>query len=136
MTAEYLGSSVVVFALSPTARKRRRRCGKVKKISEALVQNLGVGVYTTTLQGAFLQANPAFLRMTGYESVEEVLATPAHQFYADPDYRARFVAELLEHGRVSGFETTGREKDGDPLVGFRNFCLLRPRVKILEGIKP
>ena len=43
-------------------------------------QNLGVGVYTTTLQGAFLQANPAFLRMTGYESVEEVLATPAHQF--------------------------------------------------------
>lgn len=36
-----------------------------------LAENANVGIFTTSLDGAFLQANPAVARMAGYENVEE-----------------------------------------------------------------
>ncbi len=107
----------------------RKKAEKALRESEekfrSLVENLGVGVCTTTLEGSFIQANPAFVKMAGYDSVEEVLATPAEQFYADPNHRSRFIAELLEHGRVSAFETFGRRKDGAVCLASVNSTLLK-----------
>ena len=56
-----------------------------------------VGFYRTTLDGQVLDCNPAFVRIMGYASREELLACDALEFYFSPSERQDF----LEQCRVS-----------------------------------
>ena len=79
-----------------------------------LAENANVGIFTTSLDGAFLQANPAVARMAGYESVEEFLAIRAEELYSNVVDRPRFMNDLLEKGSVKNYEILAQKKDGTP----------------------
>ncbi|MFP4129226.1 MAG: PAS domain S-box protein [Halorhodospira sp.] len=50
--------------------------------------------------GAFLDANPAFVRMLGLSSAAELLGHEPAAFYRYPEQRAALSQALLEHGQV------------------------------------
>ena len=52
----------------------------------ALIQNVPVGLYRNTPgpKGRFIMANPALLRMLGYDSLDEYLQTPVADHYWNP----------------------------------------------------
>ena len=79
-----------------------------------LVSNVQEGVFISTPQGRFLDFNEALLRMTGYESREELLAVdiPA-AFYAHSSDRGRLQKLLEQHGAVADFEFEMQRKDGE-----------------------
>ncbi|PKL73034.1 MAG: PAS domain-containing sensor histidine kinase, partial [Methanobacteriales archaeon HGW-Methanobacteriales-2] len=62
----------------------------------SLVENLNVGVYRNTvdLGGYFIQVNPAFARMFGYESTSEIMETKVIDFFLDPSERITFLEDL------------------------------------------
>ncbi len=73
------------------------------------------GIFQASPDGRFMTANPSLARMLGYESPEDLMASVTdidRQLYADPQRRAEFVRLLREEGRVSGFESSVRRKDG------------------------
>jgi PAS domain S-box-containing protein len=74
------------------------------------------GALVTTPDGQVLACNPAFARMIGVSSVEEVLATNVGALYQDPAAREVFVAELRDRRRVDEREMAWRRADGTPLV--------------------
>ena len=82
-----------------------------------LVTNLPVGIYRNTggPHGRFLQANPAMVKMFGYDSMEEFMETNVASLYQDPEDRKRFVAEVSQHGFVLNRELALRKKDGTPI---------------------
>ncbi|MCK7492841.1 MAG: PAS domain-containing protein [Comamonadaceae bacterium] len=50
-----------------------------------LFQNVTAGVFQTTADGKFMAANPALVRMLGYDSEDELLAVDvARDVYAGP----------------------------------------------------
>jgi len=79
-----------------------------------LVSSVQEGVFISTPQGRFLDFNDALLRMSGYESREELLAIDIPtSFYANTSDRERFKRLLQQHGSVADFEFEMRRKDGE-----------------------
>jgi PAS domain S-box-containing protein len=79
-----------------------------------LVSSVQEGVFISTPQGRFLDFNDALLRMTGYDTREELLAVDIpNAFYANPLDRERLKKLLLQHGSVADFEFDMRRKDGE-----------------------
>jgi two-component system, cell cycle sensor histidine kinase and response regulator CckA len=79
----------------------------------SLVQTAVYGIYRTSLEGRFLDVNPALIGMLGYDSALEVLALdPQKDVFAEPREYARLVDEFRSTGRMDGFEARWRRKDG------------------------
>src|SRR5438067_2411442 len=79
-----------------------------------LVSNVQEGVFISTPQGRFLDFNDALLRMSGYETREELLAIDIPSgFYKNAADRERLQRLLQEHGAVADFEFEMRRKDGE-----------------------
>lgn len=88
------------------------------KISEELyrtsLSRLREGFVRTTPDGRIIMANPAFAKMLGYSSTEELLASVENvrQLYADPSDRDKLLGILKEKGYVEDFICKGKRKDG------------------------
>ncbi len=79
----------------------------------SLVQTAVYGIYRSSLEGRFLDVNPALIGMLGYNSALEVLALdPEKDVFADPAEHARLVNEFRRTGRMDGFEVRWKRKDG------------------------
>jgi two-component system NtrC family sensor kinase len=79
-----------------------------------LVSSVQEGVFISTPQGRFLDFNIAMMRMTGYDTRDELLgADIPGTMYANPADRDRLKKLLVEHGSVADFEFEMRRKDGE-----------------------
>jgi PAS domain S-box-containing protein len=74
-----------------------------------------LGIFHSTLDGGFIDVNPALARMMGYDSPEQVLSSItsiAEQVYADPPKRDAVVRQALEAGGTITAENRYLRKDG------------------------
>jgi PAS domain S-box-containing protein len=111
-----LASALLIFLLlNHELRARMGMQEGLRKSEERyrlICDNANVGIFTTSLEGAFLQANPFVVKMTGYDTLEELLAIRAEQLYSGAADRKRLINELLQRGAVTGFEIPARKRDG------------------------
>ena len=96
----------------------RKRVEEALRLNEEQYRNIFdnsiEGIFQTTLSGQLQIVNPAFARLFGYESPEEMIAhvTDAKkQLYAKPEDRSRFVALLQKQGLLHNFEVRFKRKD-------------------------
>jgi len=83
----------------------------------SLVQTAVYGIYRSSLEGHFLDVNPALIGMLGYNSALEVLALdPQKDVFVDPGEYARLVDEFRRTGRMDGFEVRWKRKDGGTIT--------------------
>jgi PAS domain S-box-containing protein len=80
-----------------------------------LFESLREGIFFTTPEGKLLDANPALLRMLGYEDKEELKKLNFRELYADPSQRDTLVRQVVEHGAVQDADVVYRRKDGTQL---------------------
>jgi PAS domain S-box-containing protein len=96
--------------------QRKRREEKLKASEEdyrRLFEHVGVGVYISSKEGKFLNANQALLDMLGYESKEEFLKIDiAKDLYLEPEDRQKFQEMIERDGRVIDYEVDFKRKDG------------------------
>jgi PAS domain S-box-containing protein len=78
----------------------------------ALVGNLREGVYVSNLAGKILDANPAFLRMFGIASLEELGRYTVYDLLVDPAQRASELELIARDGAVREFEIQIRRPHG------------------------
>jgi two-component system, cell cycle sensor histidine kinase and response regulator CckA len=83
----------------------------------SLVQTAVYGIYRSSLEGRFLDVNPALIGMLGYVSALEILALdPQKDVFADPAEYTRLTDEFRRTGRVDGFEVRWKRKDGSAIT--------------------
>ena len=97
----------------------RREAEEALKRAEAkyrsIFENAVEGIFQTTPQGLYLDANSSLARIYGFDSAEELCSAfsdIAGQLYTDLNRRAEFVAQMEETDEVSNFESQIRRKDG------------------------
>jgi len=91
-----------------------------------LFQNVTAGVFQTTCDGKFMAANPALVRMLGYDSEDELLDVDiARDVYMDPDHRENWVRAMTEGGEVRNAELVLKRKDGSKIVVLENSRAVR-----------
>ncbi|MGB5985481.1 MAG: diguanylate cyclase [Desulfobacterales bacterium] len=79
-----------------------------------IYRNAVQGMFQSTLSGQVLEANPAYARILGYESVDEILsiANIGRAIYHDPADRDGMISALKEKGVLTNFEMRLKRKDG------------------------
>src|SRR5581483_3909558 len=83
----------------------------------SLVQSSVYGIYRSSLEGRFLDVNPALITMLGYGSAEEVLLLdPEKDVFANPDEHVHLIQEFRRTGRLDGLEVKWRRQDGNTIT--------------------
>ncbi len=109
---------------------------KNEYVFKSLFENAAIGIYRTTTNGKLLIANDALVRMLGYSSLSEIPEYPMKDIYKNINDRARFIKKALKDGKVIGFETEFRKKDGTIFSVRMNTSLIKSKGKkkiYLEG---
>jgi diguanylate cyclase (GGDEF)-like protein/PAS domain S-box-containing protein len=101
------------FLLDITGRKTTEQALEASESRHRqLVDNLPVGIYRTTPEGALLEANRALARILGFPDREALLRADVQTFYVDPSEREQWMAKISAEGTVSDFELQLRRTDG------------------------
>lgn len=82
----------------------------------SLFDNAIEGIFRTTPEGQYLDANPALARIYGFDSTEELASSLRDiraQLYVDPERRSEFMRIVKARGSISGFESQVYRKNGD-----------------------
>jgi len=83
----------------------------------SLVQSAVYGIYSSSLDGRFLDVNPALVNMLGYSSPEEVLALdPKCDVFLDSAQQARLMQEFRRGARLDNAEVRWKRKDGSAVT--------------------
>jgi diguanylate cyclase (GGDEF)-like protein/PAS domain S-box-containing protein len=81
----------------------------------SLFENAIEGVFRTTPEGHYLDANPALARIYGFDSPQALihdLRDIRNQLYVDPTRREEFASVIRIRGSVAGFESQIFRRDG------------------------
>jgi len=77
----------------------------------SLVQSSVYGIYRSSIEGRFLDVNPALITILGYDSAEEVLLLdPEKDVFANPEEHARLIEEFRRTGRLDGIEVKWKRR--------------------------
>jgi len=80
-----------------------------------LFESMTEGILFAAPDGKLLDANPALVRMLGYQSKQELQDRDVRELYADPVDRAGLIRDLEERGAVQNREVALVRKDGKVL---------------------
>ena len=112
--SEFVPITGVLEQLGRTVEQQIKELREAEEKYRRIFETTRVGIFRTTPEGDFLEVNPAWLELVGYDSLEDVLAhvTNASELYAEPAEREAFVAALRREGRVARHEFRIRRKGG------------------------
>jgi PAS domain S-box-containing protein len=83
----------------------------------SLVQSAVYGIYRSSLEGRFLDVNPALIAMLGYGSAEEVLALDAKRdVFLDPEEHERHMRDFRRGVQVENLEVRWKRRDGQAMT--------------------
>ncbi|NOR34456.1 MAG: PAS domain S-box protein, partial [Bacteroidales bacterium] len=85
-----------------------------------LFEHLHVGVYMSSREGKFIEANQALMDMLGYKSKEELYKLDiAKDLYLRPDDRGKYQEMIERYGHVINYEVDYKHKDGRIISALR-----------------
>lgn len=109
----------------------RKRSEKMLRLSEikyrSIFDNATEGIFQSTPDGGFLDANPAMARILGFSSPQEILneCRDISSLYEDPADRMRLREKLLAQGEVTGWELRMIRWNGRPFWASVNIHLVK-----------
>ena len=114
MPIQYKGKPAVQVVVRDITR-RKQMMDDLKASEEkyrTLIETINTGIFMSSLDGKFLQANSTVVEMAGYHSIEEFMQIPAQSLYADISDREHIINELNSKGFIKNIEVPSVKKDG------------------------
>lgn len=87
-----------------------------QKFMESINQNINEGIYRSNEKGV-IYVNKAFLRMFGFQNIEEVKSQSAISIYKNPQVRTDLMNKLINYGKFQDEEVVFIRKDGSEFTG-------------------
>jgi PAS domain S-box-containing protein len=108
----------------------RKRAEEALRESERKYHNLylnaSLGIFHSTIEGKFIDMNPALAWMLGYNSPEEAvdcITNISEQIYAEPQRRDDIAASTLKAGGILTVENLYQRRDGSLWSGMLHICI-------------
>jgi len=90
-----------------------------------LFESLQEGIYIITPEGSILDANPALVRMLGYDSKEDLLKREVAEIFVDQAERKIVQEQIERQAALQGREITLIRKDGTSIVCLNTAAAVR-----------
>jgi len=140
-TIRYSGENCLITVITDITNRKQaeRMLRESENRYKTLTNNLNVGVYRNTVgpKGKFIEANPAIVKMFGFQSKDEFLAVDVADLYENPIDRNLFNEKMLAKGFVKNEELNLRKKDGASIKGSVSSVCVKDengKVKYYDGI--
>jgi len=92
----------------------------------SIFENANIGIYRSTPEGKLLMANPALLKLYGYNSIEELSSKNIEDFGSIKKENRQKFLEVIEHeGKIKGFETCWKKSNGEVIFIRENAVAIR-----------
>ncbi len=101
----------------------QQKIAENEELINSINTNLTEGIYRSHAIGGLVYANQSFVKMFGYDSVDEMLSIPSHEMYANPDSRKGLTEEILKDKSRSNNEVLYKRKDGSTFWGLNSYFL-------------
>ena len=109
-------SKVCIYRDIALRAKSEEKIRASEKDYKRLFENVHCGLYVSSKEGKFLNANKALLDMLGYENKEEFLKIDiAKDLYLNPEDRRKWQEMVERDGYVIDYEVDFKRKDGRPI---------------------
>ncbi len=137
--AEGKSSGYLVFLTDLTELKQaQKELQQSQARYQSMYNNAAQGMYQCTLDGRFLEVNPALAKTLGFESAGELHRQPggANSLYKNPKDRQAMLSVLREHLIVKNYEVEMQRRDGKSVWALINARLFEdPKgTTFIEGI--
>ncbi len=93
-------------------RETERRLKESEERLREFVESAPIGIFRTTPEGKVLYANARLLEIFGVDEEDITTVDLRERVYKNPEDRDRFVALMLEKGRVENFQVQVKRRDG------------------------
>ena len=117
----------------------RKRAEDALRASERryreLFENVMDGVYHTSRSGWILSANPALIKMLGFDTEAELKYFRLRDLYANPADREELVRLLNRDGEVRNKESRMKRADGGEIVVLENAKVVRDESGEISGFE-
>lgn len=103
----------------------------------SLFENVHDGIYRSTSSGGILNANPALVKMLGYDTEDDLKKMNiGRDIYVSDKERDNFVKQINNKGRLADVELLLKKKDGSHIIVLENshsVCNKEGKVLFYEG---
>jgi len=105
----------------------------------SIFENATEGIFQASLEGRFIDVNPALARFYGYDSPEDLISSITNigqQLYVQPKRRDELLVYLRQFGQISEAESQVYRKDGSKIWIAENIWVVHDeagRILYLEG---
>jgi len=83
----------------------------------SLVQSAVYGIYRASIDGRFLDVNPALIHMLGYDSAEDIVRLdPQQDVFLEPSAHSHLMQEFQRTGKLDSAEVRWKKKDGTAIT--------------------
>jgi len=124
--------AIVLVGLAMRHSRLIRRALRRRDIYRDVFDNVGEGLYRSTLEGTILKANRSLAHLNGYASADELISAVkdlATEFYVRPDRRREFKKLVERDGRVTDFVSEiYRHRTRERIWVTENARLVRDRI--------
>lgn len=105
-----------------------------EQLTQFIFDEVDIGIYKSTIGGQLLYCNPAFLRILGYDSIDDIKEHISHtgDFYHNPVKRETLIKEVIECGKVTA-TVKFRKKDGQIIIVRLNMKYFNQEKEIIFG---
>jgi PAS domain S-box-containing protein len=108
----------------------RKRIEAALKANEerfrSFIENASVGIYRSTPDGQIIMVNPALLKITGYDSFEDLAARNLETGSYEPNYSREDFRERVEReGVLKGWEAEWKTRDGSTIFVRESTTVIR-----------
>ncbi len=103
-------------------------------LTNLIFNNDLAGVFRTTLNGDYIEVNDSYLRIFGFETIDEIKNHKTIDFYPDPELRKQYINELVSKGKLENFMIKNIDRNGNPLFLLANVQIDPSDPNILDGV--
>ncbi len=109
-------SKLSIFRDISLKKRQEEKLKATEQQYRRLFEHVGCGVFISSKEGKFLDANLALLDMLGYSKREEFLKIDiVHDLYVKNEDRLRFIEITEQEGPVIDLEVEFKKRDGSPI---------------------
>ena len=90
-----------------------------------LFETLREGIFLSTPDGKLLDANPALVRMLGFDSKKDLRSRNVRDIYVDPSQRDLLISDAFERGSIQDRAIALRRKDGQTIHCLNSCAVIR-----------